>query len=675
MLSRRIGSVLGVGERREKLFRRLGIRTVADLLYYFPRSYEDRSTIKKICDLKDGEMVCIKARAQSNFSSRRVRKNLSYQKITVADDTGIAYITWFNQNWIMRNFDLTAEYTYYGKVTIRGKRVEMTSPKIVKDNKIEPIYPLTDGLTQNVIRSAVEKCMPYIDQIPEVIPDWVKEKYTLCGIDYAIANIHFPETFEKHEFARYRLAFEELLILQLGLRLLKQRRVEMTGTPLCETSGVASFVKKLPFALTGAQKRVIDEILSDMGREKVMNRLVQGDVGSGKTAVSAIAMLVAAQSGYQAAMMAPTEILATQHFESLTPLLEREGITVGLLTGSQPLSQKREVCEKIENGEIQVVIGTHAHIQDVVKFKNLRLVVTDEQHRFGVKQRTALAEKGGSPHLLVMTATPIPRTLSLVLYGDLDVSIIDEMPPGRKIIKTYAVGESMRERINKFMLRQLSEGRQIYIVCPVIDESETLELKAATEYADKLKKTVPKDYVVGLMHGKLSGKEKDDIMSRFAKGEIHVLVSTTVIEVGVNVPNATLMIIENAERFGLSQLHQLRGRVGRGNHQSYCILFCQGGGEVTKQRMEIMQQTNDGFKIAEKDLQLRGPGDFFGTRQHGLPELKAANLYLDMPIIAKAARAAEVILSDDSNLNLEHNRFLRYKIEKMFAQTGEFGLN
>lgn len=674
MLSRNIGNIEGVGERREKLFKRLGIGTAADLLCYFPRGYEDRSTIKNISDLQDGESVCIRARAQSNFNSRRVRRNLSYQKITVTDDTGIAYITWFNQSWIMKDFDLTTEYTYYGKVTIRNSRVEMTSPVIVKENKIEPIYPLTAGLTQNVFRMTMEKCLPYIREIPESIPDWIREKYTLCGIDYAIRNIHFPESFEKFEFARTRLAFEELLTLQLGLRLLKHRRVEMGGTPLCETSGVEDFVEKLPFSLTNAQKRVVDEILSDMAKDKVMNRLVQGDVGSGKTVVAAIAMLVAAQGGAQAAMMAPTEILANQHFESLSPLLEKEGITVGLLTGSQPLKQKREICEKIENGVIQVVIGTHALIQSVVKFKKLRLVVTDEQHRFGVKQRAALAEKGGSPHLLVMTATPIPRTLSLILYGDLDVSIIDELPPGRKTIDTFTVDERMRERINKFMLKQLAEGRQVYIVCPLIDESEVMELKAAAEYADKLKQTVFKNHVVGLMHGKLKGKEKEEIMSKFAKGEIHVLVSTTVIEVGVNVPNASLMVIENAERFGLSQLHQLRGRVGRGEYQSYCILFCQGGGEVTRQRMKIMQETNDGFKIAEKDLQLRGPGEFFGTRQHGVPELKVANLYLDLQLISQTAQVAETVISDDPNLDLEHNRMLRYKIEKMFAETGEFGL-
>ena len=675
MLSRDIANIDGVGSRREKLFKRLGIRTAADLLCYYPRGYEDRSTVKKIAELQDGETVCIQGVAHSPFSSRRIRKNLSLQKLAVTDGSGIAYITWFNHDWLAKNFDLTAEHMYYGRVTVKNSKVEISNPVMVKDNKIEPLYPLTAGLTQNVFRAVMEKCVPYIGEIPEALPPWMRVQYVFCGIDYAIRNIHFPESFEKFEYARTRLAFEELLTLQLGLRLLRGRRAETGGTPLTNNAGTAKLISSLPFALTGAQKHVTEEILADMGTNKVMNRLVQGDVGSGKTIVASIAMLAATHSGAQAAMMAPTEILAKQHFESIAPLLEKEGVTVGLLTGSMPLKQKREVCEGIENGDIQVIIGTHALVQSVVKFRKLRLVVTDEQHRFGVKQRAALAEKGVSPHLLVMTATPIPRTLSLILYGDLDVSVIDELPPGRKSIDTFPVNEPMRERINNFMLKELSNGRQVYVVCPLIDENEDTELTAATEYANKLQDGVFKKHVVGLMHGKLKAKEKDEIMNRFVGGEIDVLVSTTVIEVGVNVPNASLMVIENAERFGLSQLHQLRGRVGRGEHQSYCILFCQGGNDVTRQRMEIMKETNDGFKIAEKDLELRGPGEFFGTRQHGVPELKIANLYLDMPIVKTAGKAAAAILENDPELNMEENRILRYKIEGMFAETGEFELN
>lgn len=675
MLTKDIGSIKGVGVGREKLFHRLGIRTAGDMLCCYPRGYEDRSKIKNISDVEDGESICVKATACSVLKNKRVRRGLSYQKVTVADSTGVIFITWFNHDWLVRNYDLSQELTYFGKISVKNGRVEMTNPVIVKDNKIEPIYSLTNGLTQNVFRAVMENCIPYIDEVPEIFPDWLREKHTLCGIDFALKNIHFPEDFEKFEYSRYRLAYEELLILQLGLRMLKQRRVQLSGTPLLNSQNTGDFIASLPFPLTSAQKRVTDEIISDLKRTKVMNRLVQGDVGSGKTIVSAIAMLVAADSGAQAAMMVPTEILAQQHFEYLSRILGERGINTTLLIGSLTAKQKREIYAKIESGDTQVVIGTHALIQGGVKFKKLCLVVTDEQHRFGVKQRAALAEKGNTPHLLVMTATPIPRTLSLILYGDLDVSIIDELPPGRKIIDTFPVGESMRERINKFMIKQIDEGRQIYVVCPLVEESEASELKAAKDYADHLQKHVFNGYTVGLIHGKLKSKEKNEIMQRFISGEINVLVSTTVIEVGVNVPNASLMVIENAERFGLSQLHQLRGRVGRGEWKSYCILFCQSAGTITKQRMDIMKETNDGFKIAEKDLELRGPGEFFGTRQHGVPELKIANLYEDMHIITKSGEAANIILQDDPALTKSENILIRRKIEEMFTETGEFELN
>lgn len=675
MLNAEISQISGVGKYRERHFKRLGLHTAYDMLCYFPRSYEDRSTIKRICDLIDGETVCIKATACTVFKSRRVRRGLSYQKVTVTDNTGVVFITWFNQDYLAKNFDLSAEYIYYGKIAVKNGRVEMNSPVIVKDNKIEPVYPLTSGLTQNIFRKVMENCIGYINQIPESLPARIREKYTLCAIDYAIDNIHFPKSFKKLTHARYRLAFEELFLLQLGLRMLKKRRTVLTAKALCNRANVEGFIKTLPFSLTRAQNRVIEEILSDMQNVRVMNRLVQGDVGSGKTIVAAIAMLVAADSGAQAAMMAPTEILAQQHYQSIRGYLEKMGVKISLLTGSMSPKQKLAVYDEIKNGQVQIVIGTHALLQSGVEFKNLCLVVTDEQHRFGVKQRSALAEKGNTPHLLVMTATPIPRTLSLILYGDLDVSIIDELPPGRKTIETYAVNESMRKRINKFMLRQLSEGRQIYIVCPLVEENEDLELKAATEYADHLQNNVLKGFSVGLIHGRMKAKDKDDIMRRFANGQINVLVSTTVIEVGVNVPNASLMIIENAERFGLSQLHQLRGRVGRGEWKSYCILFCEGGSDITRQRMKIMTETSDGFKIAEKDLELRGPGEFFGTRQHGLPELKVANLYSDMDLVKKSGQAANDLIMRDPMLENSENAVIKKKIEDMFAQTGLFGQN
>ncbi len=675
MLSQEIGSIGGVGKAREKLFFRLGIRTAEDMLSYYPRGYEDRSHLKTIAEAADGESVCIKATACTVLSSRRVRRGLSYQKVTVTDGTGVVFITWFNHDWLAKDFDLSAEYLYFGRVAVKNGRLEMSNPAIIRENKIEPIYPLTYGLTQNIFRRVMAACMRYAGELPEALPDALREKHTLCGIDYAVRNIHFPETFEKFEYARRRLAFEELFILGLGIRLQKQRRAVLCGTPLCNDTAAADFTGSLGFALTGAQQRVIGEILADLKGVRVMNRLVQGDVGSGKTVVAAAAMYVAVKSGAQAAMMAPTEILAAQHYDYFSQIFAPFGVRTVLLTGSMTAKQKRAVCSQIADGEADVVVGTHALIQDGVAFKNLCLAVTDEQHRFGVKQRAALAAKGCAPHLLVMTATPIPRTLSLVLYGDLDVSIIDELPPGRQHIDTYAVDEPMRERINLFAKKQIAEGRQVYIICPLVEEGETSELKAATDYAEHLRAGPFSGYRVGLIHGKLRPKEKDDIMLRFSRGEIDVLVSTTVVEVGVNVPNASLMIIENAERFGLSQLHQLRGRVGRGAWKSYCILFCQTDGEITKKRMDIISGTNDGFVIAEKDLEIRGPGEFFGTRQHGLPELKVANLYSDMPLVKASGEAADELLRGDPALNDPDHAEIRRRIEKMFAQTGAFEIN
>ncbi len=539
MLSKEIGTVSGVGKQRERLFFRLGIKTVEDMLCYYPRNYEDRSKIKSISETTDGESVCVKAVACTVMSSKRVRRGLSYQKLTVTDGTGVLFITWFNHDWLVKGFDLSAEYIYYGKISVKNGRVEVSNPVIVKDNKIEPIYPLTNGLTQNIFRAVMKNCLPFADEIPEALPERIRENHTLCGIDYAIRNVHFPQSFEKFDFARKRLAFEELFLLQLGLRMLRQRRGVQKGTPLCNDDNVDSFLSGLSFPLTNAQIRVKDEIISDLKKSRAMNRLVQGDVGSGKTVVAAVALLVAAKSGAQAAMMAPTEILAKQHYDNLSEMYNKMSIKTALLTGSLTASQKREICEKTQSGEIQIIIGTHTLIQDSISFKNLCLVVTDEQHRFGVKQRAALAEKGKAPHLLVMTATPIPRTLSLVLYGDLDVSVIDELPPGRKMIDTYAVGEEMRERINQFVLKQINEGRQVYIICPLVEEGEATELKAVREYAKSLREGAFAGRSVGVIHGRLKTKEKDAVMQSFADGKIDILVSTTVVEVGVNIPNAS----------------------------------------------------------------------------------------------------------------------------------------
>lgn len=682
MINDSINSIKSIGPARQKLFGKIGVYTVEDMLGYYPRTYEDRSKIVNICDISESGNVLIKACAVTVVKNNRIRRGLSLQKLRVSDNTGVVEITWFNQDWIAKNFDISAEYYFYGEVKIKNHRLEMSNPVYEKcddaqfTNKIVPIYPLTSGLTQKLVQTTVSDCMEYVSEIQETLPDFLREQYTLCGLDYATKNIHFPENREKLAFARRRLAFEELFYLQFAMRYLRGRRVELNGTSLEDKNYSYDFVSSLPFKLTDDQIKVIGEICSDMSGKKPMNRLVQGDVGCGKTVVAAASVFVAVKNGYQTAMMAPTEILANQHFESLDSMLSGFGVKTALLTGSMTAKQKREVYEKIKTGEVDLVVGTHAIIQKDVEFKNLVLVVTDEQHRFGVKQRSALAEKGVYPHMLVMTATPIPRTLALILYGDLDISSIKQLPPGRKPVDTYAVDENMRTRINNFMLKHVAEGRQVYIVCPMVEFSETMEeLKAVTEYAEHLQNTVFQNYVVGVIHGKLPAKEKDRIMAEFYEGKIHVLVSTTVIEVGVNVPNANTMVIENAERFGLSQLHQLRGRVGRGEHQSYCIMFCDAKGGIAKERMDIMTKTNDGFVISEKDLQLRGPGEFFGTRQHGLPEFKIANIYEDSDILTASGQAAEFVLTNISKIKKEDKTILQKQLNKFLSAIDADRLN
>ena len=682
MINDHINTIKSIGPAREKLFNKLGVYTVEDMLKYYPRAYEDRSKSKDICDVRDGENVLIKACAVTVVKNNRVRRGLSLQKLRVSDGTGVMEITWFNQDWIAKSFDISADYYFFGEVKVKNHRVEMTNPVYEKcdqaqlTNKIVPIYPLTANLTQKIVQTTVGECVKAIPEIAETIPSFLREKYTLCGIDYAVENIHFPQSEEKHGYAHRRLAFEELFYLQLSMRYLRSRRKTHDGIRIDDKNYSYDFVSSLPFKMTDDQLKVVGEILSDMAGDKPMNRLVQGDVGCGKTVVAAAAMYVAVKNGYQTAMMAPTEILATQHFESLQKMFYRFGIKTILLTGSMTAKQKREAYELIKDGSVDVIVGTHAVIQKEVEFKNLALVITDEQHRFGVKQRSALAEKGEHPHILVMTATPIPRTLALILYGDLDVSSIKQLPPGRKPVDTFAVDEKMRTRINSFMLKQIGEGRQVYIVCPMVENSETMEdLKAVTEFAQQLQKNVFGNYVVGVVHGKLPAKEKDRIMTEFYNGNIHVLVSTTVIEVGVNVPNANTMVIENAERFGLSQLHQLRGRVGRGEYQSYCIMFCDSNGDVARERMKIMTETNDGFLISEKDLQIRGPGEFFGTRQHGLPEFKIANIYEDTDILVASGQAAEYVMKNISAMSSADKKMIKDNLNKIFSAMDTVNFN
>ncbi len=673
--------IKGIGEARAKAFGRLGITTAADLLFHFPRGLEDRSEIKPISELMDGETVCVCASLAGEVKTYRVRGRKTVTQARVSDGSNIMRISWFNAPYIASTLSTGGEFTFYGKVAYKGNYFEMINPvtevntgQNKKTGKILPIYPSTAGLSQDTIRNAASIVLTELEKpLPDILPDSIRKEQGFKAIMESLIDLHLPKSYEAFENARRRFAFEELLVLQTGIHLLGDERKSFTATPIKNVKCIQSFAKALPFELTSAQKRVINEICSDIQKSTPMNRLVQGDVGSGKTMVAAAAMFAAASSTYQAVLMAPTEILAIQHYKNLKPLFAQFGFETVLLCGSMSAAEKRDAKSKIKDGSAQIIIGTHALITDDTVFKNAALVITDEQPRFGVRQRLALTEKGIGAHTLIMTATPIPRTLSLILYGDLDISVIDELPPGRKQIQTYSVGERMRSRVYEFLRKNIKDGRQAYIVCPLIEESEALTAKSAIEYADNLKKTVFPDLCVEVMHGRLKAAERKDIMSRFAEGIIDILVSTTVIEVGVDVPNATVMVIENAERFGLSQLHQLRGRIGRGGHSSHCILFSNGG-KIADERMKIMCETADGFKISEKDLELRGPGEFFGIRQHGLPELKIANLSCDMYLLSLAKDAADNLLARDPNLELPENMGLSNRVCEKFLEVSENGI-
>ena len=674
--------VKGVGPNKVKLLNKLDIFTLKDLITYYPRDYEDRSVITNLKDTKDGEKYTIEVTSLTDVNIRYLNRNKNLEKLLVKDDTDSCIVTWFNQPYIKDSIKKGEKYRFFGKISRKNGIIELNSPTYDKvgnnknTGKIIPIYPLTNSLTQNSLRSIIENGIKLVNGVlPEVIPEYLINECKLMDINTATKQIHFPMDFENFNKARKRLVFDELLSMQLGLLELKfQNEVEVKGIQYDKGVKMSDVINELPFKLTKAQLRVLEEIDSDMESIKPMNRLLQGDVGSGKTIVSMVSAYKAVKSGYQVAVLAPTMILAKQHLQNYQKILSKYGIRCEAIVGGMTAKNKRELLERLEMGQIDVLIGTHAIIEENVIFKNLGLVVTDEQHRFGVKQRAKIVAKGNNPDVLVMTATPIPRTLALILYGDLDISIIDELPPNRKKVETIAVSKKYEERVNNFIKKEVDSGRQAYIVCPLVEEGEeedSSNLKAVTELYEKCKKDTFKNYKVEYLHGKMKPKEKEEIMQNFKDGKIDILISTTVIEVGVDVPNASIMVIENAERFGLAQLHQLRGRVGRGEYASYCILKFASGSDIVRQRMEIMTKTDNGFTIAEKDLQLRGSGEFFGTKQHGIPEFKIANLFQDMEELKMVQSLALKIIAADKNLEKEENAPLKKLVREKFTSKAE----
>ena len=690
MLQEPVSSLKGIGPKKAEALKKLDIRTVEDFLFFYPRDYEDRTNRKKIDQLQDGETAYVTARVLLVVKGGWRYGKKRTLKLLVEDETGQLEILFFVQaGYLEKAFQQGNTYGFFGRVGMsKLGHLQMTHPDFQKveepqegeegqsdeTDRILPVYPLVAGLTQKDMRRWTKLALAQEDQLADYLPPSTLQRNRLCDLSYALNNIHYPEDRERYKEAKFRLIFDELLLLQTGL-LMTRRKLDHqnSGIHFSARYKTKDFTSSLPYPLTGAQQRVLEEIEADMESDKVMNRLVQGDVGSGKTAVAAAALYKAVKSGYQGVLMAPTEILATQHYEGLSQQFEPFGIEVGFLSGTVGAKDRREVLEQLKTGEIQILIGTHALIQDDVVFRNLGLVITDEQHRFGVNQRSLLGEKGDHPDTLVMTATPIPRTLAVVLYGDLDISVIDQLPPGRKPVTTKALNGKQRTQAYQFMAREIRKGRQAYVVAPLIEDSEQLNARSATEIYEELTAAYP-EFSAALLHGAMKQKEKDRIMADFYSGSVQLLVSTVVIEVGINVPNATIMVIENAERFGLAQLHQLRGRVGRGEHQSYCLLISENESQISKQRAEIMASTNDGFVIAEEDLKLRGPGEFFGVRQHGVPELKLADLGKHARILGAARSEANFILQEDPTLSHQENQPLKQRIQTLFHQVEELRL-
>ena len=664
----------GVGPAKAKQFETLGIYTLEDLICHFPRGYEDRTKLVTISQLEPDVPACFKAMVMNTPRTAHVRKGLDVTKVQVADHTARLTLTFFNQKFTAEQLHYGAEYIFYGAVSGDFIGYNMTNPvyealdaPAVTTRRILPIYPLTAGLSNAAVLKAVRQAMAICPMPEEIIPEHIRRQYGIMPAETAYAAIHEPDSMAQAELAKRRLVFEEFFVFSAGLSLMRSARAG-TKTPPYENLDLTPFYALLPFSLTAAQQRVIGEILEDLRRGTPMNRLVQGDVGSGKTMVAAAAGYLAVNNGRQCAMMAPTEILAEQHFTSLSRVLEPLGIRVGLLTGSMTPKQKGMIRQRIAGGELDFVVGTHALVSDQTEFADLGLVITDEQHRFGVNQRSKLSAKGRDPHTLVMSATPIPRTLALLMYGDLEVSVIDELPPGRQTVDTFLVSESYRARINAFIRKQVEAGNQCYVVCPAVEETEGMSLKSANTWAQTLQSTVFPDLRIALLHGQMKGSQKDEVMSTFARGEADVLVATTVIEVGVDVPNATLMVVEDADRFGLSQLHQLRGRVGRGKDKSYCILTSRNRNPETLARLKAFCKTTDGFVIAQEDLKMRGPGDFFGSRQSGLPVFRVASLGGDLETLTLAQQASKDWIEQSGTADTPEAKALRQRIQTLFER-------
>ncbi len=675
LLHQSVQFLKGVGPKRSEILGRLGIHTIHDMLSYFPRDYKDRTRIQKISEAKIGAEITIQAKILA-INNRMARNRKYILEAFVTDETGTIAATWFNQPFLMNKFHVGDNLFLHGKVGAY-KYLQLLSPEyeVIQDDEtntkeggIIPVYPLTEHISQTQFRKIMKEAVHHFtDRIEELLPQGILVKNQLLPLDKAIREIHSPATFDDLKRAKTRLVYDELLTLEMAMALRRSGIKEETGIAFKVGTNVDTHIRKLiPFALTNAQERVIHEITADMRSNKPMNRLLQGDVGSGKTVVAIYAILVAIANGYQAAFMAPTEILSEQHFQTLQKYLQHSHVRMQLLTGSTNSKYKKDALEQIRNGQIDLVIGTHALIEETVQFQKLGLVVIDEQHKFGVIQRLKLKEKGFSPDVLIMTATPIPRTLSITLFGDLDISILDEMPPGRTPIKTFWISKDKENEAYKFIQEEISKGRQVFIVYPLVEESAVLDLKAAVTEARKLQHDVFPACKVGLLHGQMKSGDKDKIMTDFKEKRYDILVSTVIIEVGIDVPNATVMVVEHAERFGLAQLHQLRGRIGRGSEQSYCLLLGNPKTNEARERLRIMTKTCDGFKIAEMDFKLRGPGEFFGTRQHGLPELKVSDLIRDFPILKQARTDAFEIVSRDPHITQETHQKIRKKVLETF---------